>query len=48
MPTIKLKGILGSLGKKHGFGLVAERPVTGRFARFIKSGILWLYKYHNA
>jgi len=47
MPTIKLKGILGSLGKKHGFGLVAERPVTGRFARFIKSGILWLYKYHN-
>lgn len=48
LPTIKLKGILGSLGKKHGFGLVAERPVTGRFARFIKSGILWLYKYHNA
>lgn len=47
MPTIKLKGILGSLGKKHGFGLVAERPVTGRFARFIKSGILWMYKYHN-
>ncbi|WP_071393682.1 NAD(P)/FAD-dependent oxidoreductase [Bacillus tuaregi] len=47
LPTIKLKGILGSLGKKHGFGLVAEKPVTGRVARLIKSGILWMYKYHN-
>ncbi len=47
LPTIKLKGILGSLGKKHGFGLVGEKPVTGRVARLIKSGILWMYKYHN-
>jgi NADH:ubiquinone reductase (H+-translocating) len=46
-PPIKLKGILGSLGKKHGFGLVAERPITGRVARLIKSGILWMYKYHK-
>lgn len=46
-PAIKLKGVLGSLGKKHGFGLVAERPITGRVARLIKSGILWVYKYHN-
>lgn len=46
-PTIKLKGVLGSLGKKHGFGLVADRPITGRVARLIKSGILWVYKYHN-
>ncbi|HYK74549.1 MAG TPA: NAD(P)/FAD-dependent oxidoreductase [Pseudoneobacillus sp.] len=46
-PPIKLKGILGSLGKKHGFGLVADRPITGRVARLIKSGILWMYKYHK-
>lgn len=47
LPTIKLKGTLGSLGKKHGFGLVAERPITGRVARLLKSGILWMYKFHN-
>ncbi|PLR79347.1 FAD-dependent oxidoreductase [Bacillus sp. V3-13] len=46
-PPIKLKGVLGSLGKKHGFGLVADRPITGRVARLLKSGILWMYKYHN-
>ncbi|MFS0780325.1 NAD(P)/FAD-dependent oxidoreductase [Bacillus sp. 1P06AnD] len=46
-PSIKLKGTLGSLGKKHGFGLVADRPITGRVARILKSGILWMYKYHN-
>ncbi|GAA0326660.1 NAD(P)/FAD-dependent oxidoreductase [Bacillus carboniphilus] len=47
LPRIKLKGVLGSLGKKHGFGLVAERTITGRFARLLKSGVLWMYKYHN-
>ncbi|RFU63777.1 NAD(P)/FAD-dependent oxidoreductase [Peribacillus glennii] len=46
-PTIKLKGVLGSLGKKHGFGLVADRAITGRVARLLKSGILWMYKHHN-
>lgn len=46
-PVIKMKGIIGSLGKKHGFGLVAEKPITGRVARLLKSGILWMYKYHN-
>ncbi len=46
-PTIKLKGVLGSLGKKHGFGLLADRAITGRVARLLKSGILWMYKYHN-
>lgn len=46
-PPIKLKGILGSLGKKHGFGLVADRPLTGRVPRLLKSGILWMYKYHH-
>ncbi|WP_062354647.1 NAD(P)/FAD-dependent oxidoreductase [Bacillus kwashiorkori] len=47
LPKIKMKGILGSLGKKHGFGLVAEKPITGRVPRLLKSGILWLYKFHN-
>ncbi|WP_040203892.1 NAD(P)/FAD-dependent oxidoreductase [Neobacillus jeddahensis] len=46
-PQIKLKGILGSLGKKHGFGMMADRPITGRVARLLKSGILWMYKWHN-
>ncbi|MFC5464335.1 NAD(P)/FAD-dependent oxidoreductase [Lederbergia graminis] len=47
MPTIKLKGVLGSLGKKHGFGLMADHAITGRIARILKSGVLWLYKYHK-
>lgn len=46
-PAIKLKGVLGSLGKKQGFGVMADRPITGRVARLLKSGILWFYKYHN-
>ncbi|WP_026694622.1 NAD(P)/FAD-dependent oxidoreductase [Peribacillus kribbensis] len=47
LPSIKMKGTMGSLGSKHGFGLVNDTPVTGRVARLIKSGILWMYKYHN-
>ncbi|KAB2334730.1 NAD(P)/FAD-dependent oxidoreductase [Cytobacillus depressus] len=47
LPTIKLKGVLGSLGKKHGFGVVADRAITGRVARILKSGILWMYKHHR-
>ncbi|PLR92628.1 NAD(P)/FAD-dependent oxidoreductase [Bacillus sp. T33-2] len=46
-PPIKLKGVLGSLGKKQGFGFVADRAITGRVARLLKSGILWMYKYHR-
>jgi NADH:ubiquinone reductase (H+-translocating) len=46
-PQIKLKGVLGSLGKKQGFGMMADRAITGRVARLLKSGILWMYKYHN-
>lgn len=46
-PAIKLKGILGSLGKKHGFGLLADKALIGRVPRLLKSGILWMYKYHN-
>ncbi|WNS81617.1 NAD(P)/FAD-dependent oxidoreductase [Domibacillus sp. DTU_2020_1001157_1_SI_ALB_TIR_016] len=47
LPEMKLKGVLGSLGKKQGFGFVADRAITGRVARFLKSGVLWMYKYHN-
>lgn len=47
MPDIKLKGFLGSLGKKQGFAYLADRTVTGRIARLMKSGVLWMYKWHN-
>ncbi|KIL42624.1 NAD(P)/FAD-dependent oxidoreductase [Jeotgalibacillus soli] len=47
MPKIKLKGFMGSLGKKQGFAYLADRTVTGRIARLLKSGVLWMYKYHN-
>ncbi|MGG3799240.1 NAD(P)/FAD-dependent oxidoreductase [Metabacillus fastidiosus] len=47
LPPIKLKGVFGSLGKKEGFGLLGDRPLMGRVPRMIKSGILWMYKYHN-
>ncbi|MGD6817322.1 NAD(P)/FAD-dependent oxidoreductase [Metabacillus sp. 84] len=46
-PQFKLKGVLGSLGKKHGFGLLNEKPLMGRVPRLLKSGILWMYKFHN-
>lgn len=41
MPPIKLKGVLGSLGKKDGFGLIAKTALTGRIPRLIKHGVLW-------
>lgn len=47
MPEIKLKGFLGSLGKKRGFAYLGDRTVTGRIARLLKSGLLWMYKRHN-
>ncbi|MFC4411372.1 NAD(P)/FAD-dependent oxidoreductase [Chungangia koreensis] len=47
MPKIKLKGFMGSLGKKEGFAYLADRTVTGKIARLLKSGVLWMYKWHN-
>lgn len=47
MPIIKLKGVLGSLGKKRGFGLLANQTLIGRVPRLLKSGLLWMYKHHN-
>jgi NADH dehydrogenase len=44
---IKLKGVLGSLGKKSGFGIMGKRTVmTGKIARALKSGVLWMSKRH--
>ncbi|MNZ88004.1 NADH dehydrogenase-like protein YjlD [compost metagenome] len=43
---IKLKGVLGSLGKKSGFGLMGATPIMGRVPRMIKSGVLWRSKRH--
>ena len=43
---IKLKGVLGSLGKKAGFGLMGHTPLMGRIPRMIKSGVLWKSKRH--
>ncbi|WP_332695866.1 NAD(P)/FAD-dependent oxidoreductase [Halalkalibacter lacteus] len=47
LPRIKLKGVLGSLGKKHGFGLMGDRTLLGRVPRVLKSGVLWMYRYHS-
>ncbi|MDS3908651.1 NAD(P)/FAD-dependent oxidoreductase [Staphylococcus hominis] len=47
MPELKVQGFLGSLGEKKGFAYIMDRTVTGRLAHILKSGVLWLYKYHN-
>ena len=47
MADIKMQGILGSLGSKEGFAYLKERTVTGRIARMLKSGVLWMYKLGN-
>ncbi|RUL46925.1 MULTISPECIES: NAD(P)/FAD-dependent oxidoreductase [Lysinibacillus] len=47
LPAIKLKGFMGSLGKKQGFVYLADTTVTGRIARLMKSGLLWMYKRQN-
>lgn len=46
LQKLKLKGTLGSLGKKAGFGLMGKRQVTGRVPRILKSGVLWLSRHH--
>lgn len=44
---IKLRGTLGSLGKKSGFGIMGKRTLmTGKIARMLKSGVLWKSKRH--
>lgn len=46
MPDIKLKGTLGSLGKKEGFGVMGKMSLVGQMPRVMKSGVLWMYKNH--
>ncbi|WP_106766886.1 NAD(P)/FAD-dependent oxidoreductase [Paenibacillus faecalis] len=41
---LKLKGTLGSLGKRAGFGLMGNTSVIGRVPRLLKSGVLWKSK----
>ncbi|GEN33599.1 NAD(P)/FAD-dependent oxidoreductase [Aneurinibacillus danicus] len=43
---IKLKGVLGYLGKKTGFGLVNDNILLGKVPNVIKSGVLWMHKHH--
>lgn len=43
---IKLKGVLGSLGKKSGFGVMGSTAILGRVPRLVKSGVLWRSKRH--
>jgi NADH dehydrogenase len=46
LPRIKLKGVLGSLGKKAGFGMMGSTAIIGRVPRVLKSGVLWMSKHH--
>ncbi|GAA4723084.1 NAD(P)/FAD-dependent oxidoreductase [Brevibacillus fulvus] len=46
LPEIKLKGTLGSLGKKEGFGIMGKVSLVGQMPRVMKSGVLWMYKRH--
>ncbi|WP_127584837.1 NAD(P)/FAD-dependent oxidoreductase [Paenibacillus koleovorans] len=46
LKPIKLKGVLGSLGKKAGFGLMGTRTIMGKVPRVLKSGVLWMSKHH--
>lgn len=47
LDKIKLKGVLGSLGKKNGFGMLGKRPMVGFVPRVIKSGVLWMSRNHK-
>ncbi|EHJ08222.1 NAD(P)/FAD-dependent oxidoreductase [Staphylococcus simiae] len=47
MPELKVQGVVGSLGDKQGFAYIMDHTVTGRLASILKSGVLWMYKYHN-
>jgi NADH dehydrogenase len=47
LTNIKLKGVLGALGKRAGFGVMGSRTVLiGRVPRVLKSGVLWMSKHH--
>ncbi|WP_048602640.1 NAD(P)/FAD-dependent oxidoreductase [Rubeoparvulum massiliense] len=46
LPRLKLSAMFGSLGKKQGFAVIGDTPLLGRVPRILKSGVLWIYKYH--
>ncbi|WP_232696812.1 NAD(P)/FAD-dependent oxidoreductase [Brevibacillus daliensis] len=46
LPSFKVKGVLGSLGKKEGFGVMGKMSLVGQMPRVMKSGVLWMYKNH--
>jgi len=46
LSRIRLKGTLGSLGRKSGFGLMGTTPIMGRVPRMLKSGVLWKSRRH--
>ncbi|PZD94357.1 NAD(P)/FAD-dependent oxidoreductase [Paenibacillus sambharensis] len=46
LDKIKLRGVLGSLGKKAGFGVMGKTPLFGRVPRLLKTGVLWKSKRH--
>jgi NADH:ubiquinone reductase (H+-translocating) len=46
LKQIKLKGVLGSLGKKAGFGIMGRATLMGVVPRLLKSGVLWKSKNH--
>lgn len=43
---IVIKGAMGSLGKKEGFGTAYGVGVSGGIARLMKSGVLWIHKFN--
>ncbi|MOA50970.1 hypothetical protein D3C78_1740550 [compost metagenome] len=45
---LKLRGTLGALGKKAGFGygFMGSTSLRGRVPRLLKSGVLWKSKRH--
>ncbi len=48
--TVGRSVMLGSLGKKSGFGVNVmgkNSIVTGRVPRVLKSGVLWMAKHHS-
>ena len=47
MPELKVQGFLWFSRREKGFAYIMDRTVTGRLAHILKSGVLWLYKYHN-
>ncbi|WCK52373.1 FAD-dependent oxidoreductase [Aneurinibacillus sp. Ricciae_BoGa-3] len=45
--SLKLKGVLGYLGKKTGFGMINSQVLLGKIPHVIKSGVLWMHKNHS-